>query len=366
VSSTIGGAGRLQDGPTASRPTYHLIQVLRAIAALMVVAHHTTLMLHDRNGLPVANWINGGAGVDIFFVVSGFVMTISSAPLRGSTHPARTFLARRIERIAPMYWIATTVKLMTVLIAPALALNALGTPWHVIASYLFLPSRNAHGLIEPILVVGWTLNYEMAFYVLFAVALATRASLLKVLAPVLILLALLWVVPQHGVPDAVRWYETPMVLEFLAGIVLARVLPRIKRLAAPVALLLVIAGFTGLLTMAWPNFSVWRGVGWGLPAIAIVCGALALEKRWGAKTPRWLLEVGDASYSIYLVHGFALPVIGVFLSRFGSQWRGVVPVSLAAAVILSTIAGMVVYRLVERPIANWFKGRRRTAVPVNA
>jgi len=109
MTPAIGGVGHLQDGPTASRPTYFLIQVLRAIAALMVVVFHTTTMLADRNALPVREWVNGASGVDIFFVISGFVMTVSSAPLRKSRHPARTFMARRIERIVPMYWLVTTL-----------------------------------------------------------------------------------------------------------------------------------------------------------------------------------------------------------------------------------------------------------------
>jgi len=105
MSGAVGSVEHLQDGPTASRPTYRLIQVLRAIAALMVVLHHAFLMLRDRNGLGYGNWINGGAGVDIFFVISGFVMTVSSAPLHSSRHPAWTFLAWRLERIVPMYWL---------------------------------------------------------------------------------------------------------------------------------------------------------------------------------------------------------------------------------------------------------------------
>ena len=359
-----GAAGRvehLQDGPTASRPTYRLIQVLRAIAALMVVVHHAILMLHERNGLPVRNWINGGAGVDIFFVISGFVMTISSAPLRGTRHPARTFLARRLERIVPMYWLLTTLKVLLVLAVPMLAINGLGTPWHVIASYLFLPTAQ-----EPVVVVGWTLIYEMAFYAMFVAVLALRASLLKTLAPVLVVLALLPLIPHLSLPAMAAWYAKTIVLDFLYGILLALGLRWVLRMPSALAIVLVVAGFVPLLIWPEPNFSFWRGVLWGLPAAGVVAGSLAMERRWGAKVPRWPLELGDASYSIYLVHGFVLPVFGVMLARLGDQWWGVLPVSVVVMVVLSAACGDGVYRLVERPITRWFKGRRRTAIPANA
>lgn len=350
----------LQDGPTASRPTYRLIQVLRAIAALMVVLHHAFLMLRDRDGLGYGNWINGGAGVDIFFVISGFVMTVSSAPLWHARHPARTFLARRLERIVPMYWLATTAKVLLALMAPALAMNGLGTRWHVIASYLFLPSGS-----EPVVVVGWTLIYEMAFYVLFAIVLAMGWPLLKTLGPALVVLALLHLIPHLLLPAMLGWYSNTIVLDFLYGILLALGLRWVVRMPKELAFPLGIAGFAVLLNWAEPNISFWRGVFWGVPAAAVVAAALALERPWGAKTPRWVLELGDASYSIYLVHVFVLPLFGVMLLRMGTHWPGVVPVSLTLLVLLSTLAGEVVYRGIERPMMQWFKGRRRTAIPAN-
>ena len=350
----------LQDGPTASRPTYRLIQVLRAIAALMVVLHHAVLMLSQRDGVPIGNWINGGAGVDIFFVISGFVMTVSSAPLRDTRHAARTFLARRLERIAPMYWLATTVKVLLVLVTPALAMNGLGTRWHVVASYLFLPSGS-----EPVVVVGWTLVYEMAFYAMFALVLTLGWPLLKTLGPALVVLALLRLIPHLPLPAMLAWYANTIVLDFLYGILLALGLRWVVRMPKELAFPLGIAGFAVLLNWMEPNTSFWRGVLWGGPAAAVVAGALALERPWGAKMPRWLLELGDASYSIYLVHGFVLPLFGVVLLRMGTHWPGVVPVSLVLMVVLSTVCGELVYRGVERPMTQWLKGRRRTAIPAN-
>jgi exopolysaccharide production protein ExoZ len=361
MNGLVGGVEHLQDGPTASRPTYRLIQVLRVVAALMVVIHHAVIVLYLRDGLGIGNWINGGAGVDIFFVISGFVMTVSSAPLRASQHPARIFLARRLERIVPMYWLATTCKVVAVLAWPLLALYGLGTTWHVVVSYLMLPTR-----LAPVVFVGWTLIYEMMFYVLFAIVLALRAPLLKTIGPVLVVLALLQLAPHLRLPFMVAWYANTIVLDFLYGILLALGLRWVVRMPRELAFPLAMVGMAVLLNWVAPNFSFWRGLLWGVPAAAVVAGALALERSWGPKMPRWLLELGDASYSIYLIHVFVLPLGAIVLAHLGEHWRGVVPVSLVVLVLISTLAGEIVYRLVERPIMRWFKGRRQTAIPANA
>ena len=358
-----GGRQHGQSGPSASRPTFKLIQILRALAALMVVVHHATIMLWQREHLQLRTWFNGASGVDLFFVISGFVMTISSAPLRKAKHPARTFLARRLERVVPMYWLVTTVKVGVLLLVPAMGVNALGNWNHVLASYLFIPSVNPQGALEPVVIVGWTLNFEMAFYVLFALALGLRAKPLLVAGPV-ILGAALW--PLSGAPvgaNAFRFFEATLPVEFLFGAGLALLLPYMLRLSWLVGLGLAVSGLLPLLFWELPNFSWWRGFEWGLPATAVVAGALILERRWGAGSPRWMLELGDASYSIYLIHTFALPVAGILFSHVAAPWAGNLALALGFAVPLSTAAGEAAYRLIERPITAWFKGRRQTAVP---
>jgi len=356
-------AASLQDGPAADRRTYFLIQALRAVAALIVVAHHAVIMLVERNHLSIHYWPVGSSGVDIFFVISGFVMTISSDPLRRARHPARVFMARRLERIVPLYWLMTTLKIAMVLAAPGLAINALGGWRHVADSYLFTPGLFAHGGRDPVVVVGWTLDYEMAFYVLFAIALAARASLLKVVAPVLIVAALLApLVAMHPIP-MLAVYCQPIVLEFLFGILLARA---VQRWGAPpvwLSVVLLMAGFGVLFGVSWQTISVWRVIFWGLPAWAIVTGAVGLERKFGALMPRWILALGDASYSVYLVHTFVLPFIGVTLAHIGQGWPGVVPAVIAMSVCLSALAGWILYWLLESRIVEYFKGRRVTALP---
>lgn len=353
-----------QAGPTASRPTFRLIQALRAVAALMVVAHHATIMLGERNHLPIGNWFNGASGVDLFFVISGFVMTISSAPLRSVAHPARTFLARRLERVVPLYWLVTTAKVAVLLLVPALGLNAIGNARYVLDSYLFVASYNPEGALEPVVVVGWTLNYEMGFYLLFAAALLLRRRWLWVVLPSLLGLAMWRMMHVPVGPVPLQFFQNTLLLEFLFGTLLGVGVQWVRRVPWGVGLVLAASGFLPLLLWPAPMFSVERGVLWGVPALAVVAGAISLEARWGAHTPRWFLALGDASYSIYLSHTFALPAIGLLLGHMRQGGAGEVPLALLGVVVCATVAGELVYRWVERPMTRWFKGRRRTAVPV--
>ncbi len=355
-----------QMGPTASRPTFRLIQILRALAALMVVTHHATIMLGQRNHLPIGTWVNGGTGVDLFFVISGFVMTVSAAPLLSARHAARTFLARRVERVVPMYWLVTTVKVVVLLLVPALGINAIGGLGHVLKSYLFIPSYNPQQAMEPVVVVGWTLNYEMAFYGLFALALALRIKPVWVVGGPILALAAWRVLRGYTGPVALEFFENTLPLEFLFGVLLAVALVYVRRVPWPVGLGMAVLGLSLLLLWQQPDLSAWRGVLWGVPAMAIVAGAISMEQRWGMRSPRWLLELGDASYSIYLIHTFALPGVGLLLSWSHQPWASNVFYALTASVLLSTVAGEASYRLVERPMNAWFKGRRRTAAPAIA
>ena len=358
-------AGRLQQGPTA-HTTYRLIQVLRAVAAEMVVVRHATTLLHARDGRHFSIWFNGVTGVDIFFVISGFVMMISTTPLLTASHPGRTFFARRTERIVPMYWLATTAKVLALLAAPTLALSGLGRWWHVLASYLFFPTRSLAESYGTVLAVGWTLVFEMSFYILFTIVLATRLPRLRTLTPVLLALAFAWNIPFVARHGTLHFYASTMQLEFLFGMLLAASVPWVRKLPVSISALLAAAGFVPLLVWNPPAVAIWGGILWGIPALAVVTAAVALESPLGHCTPKWLLEIGDASYSIYLTHGFVLPVVCVLFARYGGRGPYILPLALIVSIIVATLAGDLAYRLIERPIMRWFKGRRRSAVPANA
>jgi len=161
------------------------IQALRAIAALLVVVYHAFDMWGARidSAAPGISWTNGAAGVDIFFVISGFVMVASSRRIASQPHAGWTFIQQRIVRIVPLYWLLTTAKLILVFFFADLALRS-GIDFDYVArSYLFFPVVDGAGHFRPLLPVGWTLTYEFLFYLLFALALALRVDVLRVLVP---------------------------------------------------------------------------------------------------------------------------------------------------------------------------------------
>jgi len=167
------------------------IQALRAIAALFVVGFHSTVLWHDKFNQNVTPWKNGNSGVDLFFVISGFIMVLSSRKLLGRADAWRRFMTLRLVRIVPLYWLATAAKLAAITALPALALHTNPTAWNTVASFLFVPSRDAIGVIRPVIDVGWTLSYEMLFYIVFAAALFLFVEPLLIVAPAMLVLALM-------------------------------------------------------------------------------------------------------------------------------------------------------------------------------
>jgi exopolysaccharide production protein ExoZ len=341
--------------------TFYLIQVLRAIAALMIVVVHCVVQLKDRFNIKDALPYGWASGVDIFFVISGFVMTVSSQSLIAAPRGMSVFLKRRIERIVPLYWMATTLKIVLVILSPGIAINTIGSRWHIISSYLFLPTFN-RGVPNPVLSVGWTLNYEMLFYLLFAIALGMGWPLLRVLVPALSAISAAAFI-AHGKGLILLNSYDPMVLEFLGGVLLARATLARKIPSVFVSVGLIIVGFTTLLMNHHGDDSLYRVFVWGIPALAIVAGAVGLEGRLGRRIPGWLLEIGDASFAIYICHGFVLPPVGVLVQRLRVSDRLEISLLVILGVMVAMGCGVVLNLVVERPIMRYLRGRR--SLPAN-
>ena len=342
---------------TGGRRNYLCVQALRAVAAALVVVHHSISMwlLWVMHHVGKPQWTNGAAGVDIFFVISGFVMTIALPGLAGKTNRAGVFLWRRFTRIVPLYWVALTVRLAQLKLRPTTALNSVLTPWRILASYLFIPARNGAGEMFPVVVVGWTLNYEVFFYLLFAGALARNISPLAFLTPCLMALALLGMERTAAWPDFTA-LASPMVIEFLFGVVLAHLAMRRKLPGAAWGALLLIGGFLALLLM--PEGRGFFGFAfWGLPAAAVVTGAVALEDSLGGRVPKWLLAAGDASYALYLSHTFILPYMVNVIVRTHLTGAPSLVAAIVLGLAISFPAAVLVHRYVEKPLINLFKKR---------
>jgi exopolysaccharide production protein ExoZ len=326
------------------------IQALRAVAALLVVLLHSFETWGERvdPAAPGLNWENGAAGVDIFFIISGFVMVISSRRLVDEAGAWLSFLRHRVVRIVPLYWLLTTVKILTVVVLGGVILRT-GLGFNFVAgSYLFLPVTDSAGHFRPVLPVGWTLTYEFLFYLLFAAALALRVDVLRVVIPGLGLIAAAALVRTETWPAWTILFDT-IVVEFVFGVMLAKWTLRGFCLPPALAGLFVLVGLGVILVEPMVSENA-RVLTWGIPAFAVVAGAVSLESAVGPALPRWLLNLGDASYSIYLSHGFVLPALGILVDGIVAPGPWTEGLTIVLCLIASSIAGRIVFILIENPM----------------
>lgn len=320
------------------------IQYLRAFAALMVVCYHA-------NRWAWRDFDIGAAGVDVFFVISGFVLwtSITERPLS----PA-TFLRRRLVRVAPLYWLLTLLVAGAAALWPGLFWEADPEAGHLLLSLAFIQHFNPDGRPFPVISAGWSLNYEMVFYLIMAAALCLpKAWRFAVLAVGLV------AVPVFGFIHRPAYFlgANPMFLQFLAGAALAGLrfadaLP--SRTAGWIAVGFGLAGFA----VAWPFDlfeHLWRPLFWGVPALLLVFGAVTVEARGGMRDIPPLRFLGDASYSLYLTHVAVVEL----MAQVVETWRAAY---VFAAIAASIVGGCVCYLVVERPLLRLFSARSRRAV----
>lgn len=346
------------------------IQWMRALAALLVVVDHGLYTLIDKAGAdPASSALAaylGGTGVKIFFVISGFVMIVSSTRAFG-TGAAALFIRRRLTRIAPLYWLTTAVY--------AIKLWLAGEPatWpNLLRSLFFVPYLNAGGELQPVYGLGWTLNYETFFYLVFAVGLVGSLRATWLVTAAVLGSLVLFGLGMHAVPaglggQAVYFWSRPIMLFFVAGMALpfaaqwlqrAGHAPRLDfRTAALATLALVGAAVAiGLRVDSFPMLLV-------LVAGAVLVASMATvsaSDRWFAPLATAL---GDASYSIYLTHSFAIGPLGRLYGKLG--WNAPLPF-LGVALVVCSCLGLLCYRWVEQPLLRWVTPTRRSgaaAVP---
>jgi exopolysaccharide production protein ExoZ len=344
---------------TRATANYQTIQALRAVAALLVVVYHAFDMWEFRinPAAPGLSWTNGAAGVDIFFIISGFVMVVSSQRLVARLGAWWVFMRHRVVRIVPLYWLLTTLKCVLVFTFADLVVRSTLDLDFVVRSYLFLPVVDSAGHFRPVLPVGWTLTYEFIFYLLFALALAIRVDVLRVAVPAFALFVVLALLRTESWPAWTILFNT-IVVEFVFGVVLAKLTLEGWTLPPVAASCLATAGLALILVVPETSEHV-RPLTWGLPALAIVAGGVSLERCIAAALPRWLLALGDASYSIYLTHGFVLPVVGVGVMSLRVTTLPAKVLTIIACLVVGALAGWLAYVIVERPMTVWLK--RQTA-----
>lgn len=339
------------------------VQYLRAAAAFAVVLFHISVLSQETWGLDPARVDHvGAAGVDLFFVISGFIMAMIVD--RSGAFDGRQFLIRRVARVVPAYWAITLFVFILALAMPSLFRSTEASLGHLLVSLAFLPIDVGSGSTGPLLIVGWTLNYEMFFYALVAltVGLFGDRRLIGTAAVLLGLVATgLATAPGHATAE---FYTDPILLEFVFGILIFRSWRRRRIEAGLGAAAAFLVGLT-LLALQWERpLDEWRAFYWGVPAAAVLYGGLGALRF----SSRILALLGDWSYALYLTHVFVVTFYIRFAisSDYGPEasWPVHYLIMLAGCVGLAAMF----YYCVERPLSRWTLGQlqRRLVAPAES
>ncbi|MFK5894875.1 MAG: acyltransferase [Pseudomonadota bacterium] len=341
------------------------LQMLRAIAASFVLLAHSQNFLHARSQINELNPFLqfGSAGVDLFFIISGFIMVIVSKSKFQQPGASFDFIIRRIIRVVPMYW------LYTILIATLLVLFpqyfSAGKQFdmaHFMASLFFIPWPNNVNMIKPVLGIGWTLNSEMYFYMIFSFLLIFPfKKLIPYLSFILFIGVLSGVLYEVDIAQ-LSIITSPLVLEFLIGCIIGAIYIKNYNISKLFALSFLIIGIFGYfitstplpgelgINMEYPSGEYGRFIKWGIPSAFLVFGVIFLERLKAIPINYFMVKLGDSSYSLYLTHIFVINALGVLWIRFIHDYYNLF---IVVVFFLSIYIGHLAYLIIEKPVIDY-------------
>lgn len=342
--------------PTRTTPNLLVnLNTLRAIAALAVVYSHIT----SDAGLNLEHSV-GARGVDIFFVISGFIIAYI-----GSRNSDR-FFTRRLIRIVPFYWAATFAVFAVALILPDLLRSTKPDFIQLLCSLFFIPRETSYAGMFPTLVLGWSLNYEMYFYVMFGLSLMISRRLAPIICSGAIVAIVLCIHASGSQQPSVHFYARPLVFEFIFGILVYYFVQWADRHGQSLqaksgirALLLVIlfAGLAGVfLIEANQGFGLPRAISSGIPAFFIVLSAILLERIYRIRiNSRTIFLLGESSYILYLIHPYI--VFGLLRTVLrGAPGGPLTTITIIVALmIVSSAIAIAIHLYFERPIMKFLR-----------
>lgn len=330
------------------------LQILRAIAAFGVIVRHTLEMSNGSEaGRFSPDWVttSGAAGVDLFFVISGFIMVYVSFPPGQSPDSPKRFIIKRATRIFPLYWICSAV--IAAICAVGFLKNMPIDYYTVVNSIFILPG-------EKLVFVAWTLSYELYFYIVFAICLNFRKILPTSISTIFLMFGGILIGREMQDSTFSDFISSPLALEFCFGIALALLFSAARKWKVPSALgplgfLIIIVS---PIFVPHPDASpALRVIVWGLPATLIVAAFLEIE-RPQSKAGGAAVLLGDSSYALYLTHVFVMMAYGwVIKSTFvGGMSQAVFA---PAIVFLCLVIGVLTYLYVERPALDFVRRATR-------
>jgi peptidoglycan/LPS O-acetylase OafA/YrhL len=345
------------------------LQMLRCIAVALVIFIHTCNfvdMPHFTANSVFNSFFNlstwGAIGVDLFFTISGFIMVIVTPAYINKGASWKDFLLKRAIRIMPLYYLISLCVLVVDVSKHAIP------PIHVILKTIFfLPVFDRHVFTVPIVAVGWSLSYEMYFYLLITFFLILKQNVYTYLLLSIVLLAVIGAIFNPPSP-LLKFLTSPLLIEFGFGIASGLLYKHSKQFEWPhykvLALILIIIGAAGMLASVFINFgniflqevvennnrlAFYRSVFWGIPCGALVTGVVLMESIKQFKTPRLLVKAGDASYSAYLIH----MKICLWYGRLFIYTNLGGAVFVLSSIVVCLAVSIVFYNVLERNLTLW-------------
>ncbi len=332
--------------PRLAAPGFRLgnVEAIRGIAALMVVATHAAGALAARGadlGSAKQLLAFGASGVDLFFVISGFVIVWSQLSKPRGIWP---FMKNRIRRIVPLYWILTLAAAAVILLSQRVGLPTEGQDASLpaLASSLTFLS-GALGFPNPVLYQGWTLEYEMLFYLLFACTLFQRRLAVTIGVASLAIVGLVLFTPVSN-----------RLIEFILGMAVAvatNFLPAPPRWLARAILIVGVVAFLATSPFDLSAAPYW--VVWGIPSALVIYGAVNVRQ----VQSRVAAELGSASYAVYLIQWFTVPAMAVLVGLSGTTAQPLFLLWGIAMLLVTQAAGILVTRLIDKPLSTLLRSK---------
>lgn len=337
------------------------LQALRYIAAILVVGFHTEEAIQERLHEDLIEFFSfGSIGVDIFFIISGFIIALATSEPRQTSYveQSKDFFVRRLIRIMPIYWFYTILKILIVLLLPALVLRSELQGYHLFSSFAFLPSMAPWGLIQPILPIGWTLNFEMLFYIIFAIAILLNKNKIILTALAFVIVFVLDLIFPKNV--FFSFYAQSFIFEFILGLIAFQIVCKFQKIHfAFISLLFVI----GIALISSKNNGINHIFTCGLGALSLVLCVVYIERFFTHPKVRRLSEaLGDSSYSLYLSHSFTVPFSAVIFGQILGLNGYLV---LLLTLVIATISGIASYRIIEKPVITFLNTKWRARRVLN-
>lgn len=320
------------------------LQALRAFAALNVVLFHI-IGTASKYGFSV-DFLNvfegwGDNGVDIFFVLSGFIMVYIQ---KDKSLSAVNFFINRFTRIAPLYWLLTILLLAITYLSPSIFRSDVSDFQELSLTSIFFMSKLVLGKM-PVLYDGWTLEYEMLFYLILSIGMFFQRKAITYLFVIAVISSLI----IFNLLDAVAY-------EFLFGIFLGNLYVNFAHNKKLMAISLVIGLMYFLSTLVLIRMdcviSTQRVVMYGLPSILIIYGLLGeTQIKQGILT-----KLGDASYSIYLIQIFTISAFYKIINIIPLLNSFSTDIFALICLVLTVLAGLVIHALIEKPLSKLVRG----------